>query len=1026
MNRKLYTLSILFFIILLLKTEHTSACGFDFTGTCATTARFSINNVSTEYLVAPCTFGVQFPNSLGSGITKMQLTDASTRTWESCINKVMQSALFYRIYKDSLNKGAFIRVDLTQLSLFNSPPYRTKTYSGSPNSDLLQGLLANTNYTIEIYHQVFVDTDGNNIVDSSAVSNNSGANFKSSFQTGNISSVVGFPVNGTTTSITCNGGNNGTATATPAGGMGPYTFLWSNNATTANISGLAAGNYFVTVTDKTNAIGTRSFSVNEPAAIGATITNIHPSCGQTNGVVSAAAFGGTAPYAYAWNTGVTTSSVPSLAQGTYNVTVKDANNCKGSVSTTLIENCGNTNTYCTSNAQSPWNEWLGRVQLNSLDNASDKTRSDRFVIGYSDWKDKSTPLTKGVSYPLSITSALSWSGYQTNLFYRVWIDFNKNGVFEDSEKVFEDNKTGLAVASGTISVPASALVGATVMRVSLKKDAFPTACETFAAGEVEDYSLIIQAASGNPCANDVTPPTLRACPQNIVFTTAGTTAVATWSAPTATDNCTANPMILSNFTSGQSFPIGTKTVVYTAKDSSNNTATCSFTVSVSRLLSVPTVMLKNTTHSVQKSQKVCTSVTVDSFSSIISAQWVSLFDPAVLRFDSLINLNTALGITKTNNFGTTFASAGEIRFAWAVPNAVTRPNGEKLYDMCFTAIGNGGTSSAIRIDSARGTVVEIANDLGQIRAVVAQAGTVSVIDTAGQSACKRYPVKNTNEVCQQTWKPYAMKLTLGNTGTNYVAQSVVFETTGTTAVLRGTMRSSTWAAVFVTINLTGGTTALSSGSPATTACAGNGTGYTYFTAMSGTVQINGQTLTIARRGAAFQFGTGANLQNATEFGASGQFTLSDGTLGEFGFQLGTATSCINPETLAFFTDNKTMSQYKAFQDNDQIQLIGGNSIGLKNDYTEIFKIEKQAKISGVIYPNPAKNKVYLSLNKNNYNEIKIVIYNTLGVVEKQFTVLNTPNSPIEMDVENLRTGHYFMRIVAQGNPDIVKQFVIGE
>jgi GEVED domain/HYR domain/SprB repeat/Secretion system C-terminal sorting domain len=1022
MNRKLYTLSILFFILLQLKTEHTSACGFDFTGTCSTTARFSVNNVPTEYLIAPCSFGAQFPSSLGSGITQLQLTDASTRTWESCINNVMQSALFYRIYKDSLNKGAFNRVDLTQLSLFNSPPYRTKTYSGSPNTDLLQGLLANTAYTIEIFHQVFVDTDGNNVVDSSAVSNNGGAYFKSSFQTGNISGVVGFPINGSATNNNCNGGNNGSATATPASGTGPYTFLWSNNATTASISGLKAGNYTVTVTDKTNAIGTRSFIISEPAAIGATITNANPSCGQTNGAISAAALGGTAPYSYVWNTGATTPSVSSLAQGTYNVTVKDVNNCTGSVSTTLIENCGNTNTYCASKADAPWNEWVGRVQLNTLDNASEKTRSDRFVVGYSDWKDKSTPLTKGVSYPLSITPALSWSGYQTNLFYRVWIDFNKNGVFEDNEKVFEANKTGLSIASGTIAVPASALLGATVMRVSLKKDAYPTACETFAAGEVEDYSLIIKVSSGNPCANDATPPTLSTCPQNIVLTTAGTSAIITWAAPTATDNCTANPTISSNFTSGQSFSIGNKTVIYTAKDSSNNTATCSFTVSVSKILATPMVVLKNATHSVQKSQKICTSVTVDSFSNIISAQWVSLFDPSVLRFDSLVNLNATLGLTKGGNFGTTFASAGEIRFVWAGSMAKSLVNGEKLYDMCFTAIGNGGASSAIRIDSARGTVVEIANDLGQLRAVVAQAGTVSVIDTAGQSVCKRYPVKNTNEVCQQTWKPYGMKLTLGNTVANYVAQSVVFETTGTTAVLRGTMRSNTWAAIVVNINLTGGTTVAPSGSPATTTCGGNGTGYTYFTVMSGTVQINGQTLTIARRGASFQYGTGANLQNATEFGASGQFILSDGTGGEFGFQLGTAASCTNSETLAFFSDNKTMAEYKAYQDNDQIQLVGGNNISFRKDYP----IETQAKLIGVIYPNPAKNNVYLGLNDSSNNELKILIYNTLGIVEKQFMVLNTPNVPIELDVENLRAGHYFMRIIVPGYPDMVKPFVIGQ
>ncbi len=50
--------------------------------------------------------------------------------------------------------------------------------------------------------------------------------------------------------VTCNGGaNNGTASANVSGGTGPYTYLWSNAATTASISNLAPGTYSVTVTD---------------------------------------------------------------------------------------------------------------------------------------------------------------------------------------------------------------------------------------------------------------------------------------------------------------------------------------------------------------------------------------------------------------------------------------------------------------------------------------------------------------------------------------------------------------------------------------------------------------------------------------------------------------------------------------------------------------------------------------------------------------------------------------------------------
>ena len=85
----------------------------------------------------------------------------------------------------------------------------------------------------------------------------------------------------------------------------------------------------------------------------------------------------------------------------------------------------------------------------------------------------------------------------------------------------------------------------------------------------------------NPCTNDVTPPTLTACPANIVQNLTGTaTSIAvTWTAPTATDNC-GTPSVISTFPSGATFSLGTTTVLYTATDPKGLTATCSFTVTV--------------------------------------------------------------------------------------------------------------------------------------------------------------------------------------------------------------------------------------------------------------------------------------------------------------------------------------------------------------------------------------------------------------------------------------------------------------
>lgn len=64
--------------------------------------------------------------------------------------------------------------------------------------------------------------------------------------------------------ISCNGNSNGQLTATPSGGVAPYTYLWSNGATTATISGLIAGTYSVTVTDNLGATSSNSVNLTQP------------------------------------------------------------------------------------------------------------------------------------------------------------------------------------------------------------------------------------------------------------------------------------------------------------------------------------------------------------------------------------------------------------------------------------------------------------------------------------------------------------------------------------------------------------------------------------------------------------------------------------------------------------------------------------------------------------------------------------------------------------------------------------------
>ena len=125
---------------------------------------------------------------------------------------------------------------------------------------------------------------------------------------------------------TGNGIADGTATVTVVGGTMPYSYLWSDGQSTATATGLLAGTYSVTVTDANGCITTGSVTVNEPAAISASITTTDALCnGDSNGSATVTATGGVAPYTYLWSGGQTTAIATGLLAGAYTVTVTDAN-----------------------------------------------------------------------------------------------------------------------------------------------------------------------------------------------------------------------------------------------------------------------------------------------------------------------------------------------------------------------------------------------------------------------------------------------------------------------------------------------------------------------------------------------------------------------------------------------------------------------------------------------------------------------------------------------------------------------------
>jgi gliding motility-associated-like protein len=141
------------------------------------------------------------------------------------------------------------------------------------------------------------------------------------------------------TNVTCNGGNDGTATITVTGGTAPYQFNWNGagNTSNATLTGISAGTVNVTVTDA-NCTATTNFLITEPTAINIALQNqTNVTCfGGTDGALNVTASGGSGTFTYAWSNSATGNSVTGLNIGTYTVTANDGV-CTATASYTITE-----------------------------------------------------------------------------------------------------------------------------------------------------------------------------------------------------------------------------------------------------------------------------------------------------------------------------------------------------------------------------------------------------------------------------------------------------------------------------------------------------------------------------------------------------------------------------------------------------------------------------------------------------------------------------------------------------------------
>ncbi len=137
----------------------------------------------------------------------------------------------------------------------------------------------------------------------------------------------------------CADSADGSISGMVSGGTPPYTYQWPSGATNYPISGLASGEYVLTITDSEGCNLQQSFAIDAPPALElATDLILDATCfDQANGSASVSASGGVSPYSYFWDTGNIDSAISNAAAGNYGVTATDDNGCTTTSSVAIGE-----------------------------------------------------------------------------------------------------------------------------------------------------------------------------------------------------------------------------------------------------------------------------------------------------------------------------------------------------------------------------------------------------------------------------------------------------------------------------------------------------------------------------------------------------------------------------------------------------------------------------------------------------------------------------------------------------------------
>lgn len=152
--------------------------------------------------------------------------------------------------------------------------------------------------------------------------------------------------------------------------------------------------------------------------------------------------------------------------------------------------------YCNSKGNNVNFEYIKQVEFAGINNDTGANQ------GYANFGNSNLLgyVSAGSAIPIRLTAGYSGSAFTE--YWKVWIDFNQDGDFNDSgENIF--TTSGKGAVNGTVNIPSNVTYGQTTMRVSMKWNSYANSCGTFSYGEVEDYTVEI---AGNAGGDKITAP----------------------------------------------------------------------------------------------------------------------------------------------------------------------------------------------------------------------------------------------------------------------------------------------------------------------------------------------------------------------------------------------------------------------------------------------------------------------------------------------------------------------------------------